>query len=430
MIGRFVVRERLGAGGMGEVYLAYDNQLRRAVAIKRLVSGHDLLKEARRASSLNHPGIAAVYDVFTDPAVGEYDQSRGLDVYEDGGNGERLSVNTLVASYDWDAVSLLSASSWTEMKRFGNQDIAFLAEASGLPPLPWGLHDSSEGELFTQEVRVQSRGDQPLQWTVGAYFQNSEASFAQFVPDYSCPTCLGQVTRGQDFLLDAPLAKFYESEQKSVFAQVSYDITEQWTVGVGGRYLEDDITDFDISADGFLVRGFEPGPTTPEPPQKGSVDEFNPSAYVRFEPSDTATLYAQAAKGFRSGVVNPLIADSCLEEAERLGAQEFTDPDTLWNYELGAKTQIADGRLAINGAVYRQKWEGVQLGVTLDCGFSQVLNAGDATSDGAEIEVVAQPVDAWRFNVSLAVNNTEFDNVVPQSGFQPGGQSVANCSVS
>jgi len=66
MIGRFVVRERLGAGGMGEVYLAYDNQLRRAVAIKRLVSGHDLLKEARRASSLNHPGIAAVYDVFTE----------------------------------------------------------------------------------------------------------------------------------------------------------------------------------------------------------------------------------------------------------------------------------------------------------------------------------------------------------------------------
>ena len=264
----------------------------------------------------------------TDPlSVGKYSQSRGLDPFEEGGNGERLSVNTLVVNYDWDAVSLLSASSWVEMKRFSDQDIAFLAEASGLPPLPWGLHDSSEGELFTQEVRVQSRGDQPLQWTVGAYFQNSEASFAQFVPDYSCPACLGQVARGQDFELDAPLAKFYESEQKSVFAQVSYDISEQWTVGVGGRYLEDDITDFDISADGFLVRGFTPGPTTPEPPQKGSVDEFNPSAYVRFEPSDTATFYAQAAKGFRSGVVNPLIADSCLEEAERLGAQEFTDPD-------------------------------------------------------------------------------------------------------
>jgi iron complex outermembrane recepter protein len=357
---------------------------------------------------------------FTLPAAGDYEQRRGLDVYEDGGNGERLDINTLTVSYDWDAVSLLSASSWTEMKRFTNQDITFLAEASGLPPVPWGLHDRSEGEVFTQEVRLQSRGEQPLQWLVGAYYLDQSAKFSQFVPDYSCPACLGQLIRGQDFELDAPLAKFYENEQKSIFAQVSYDITERWTVGVGGRYLEDDITDFDIAADGFLIRGDEPGPTTPEPPQKGHVAEVNPSAYVRFEPSDMTTIYAQAARGFRSGVVNPLIAETCEAEAARLGAKEFTDPDTLWNYELGAKSQVADGRVAINGAVYRQKWEGVQLGVTLQCGFSQLLNAGNATSDGAELELVAQPFDAWRFNISASFNNTEFDSVVPESGFRPG----------
>ncbi|HKU15677.1 MAG TPA: TonB-dependent receptor [Steroidobacteraceae bacterium] len=358
---------------------------------------------------------------LTDPlGAGEYEQARGLDAFEDGGNGERLDVDSLVISYDWDAVSLLSASSWTEMKRFSDQDIGFLAAASGLPPLPWGLHDRSEGEVFTQEVRLQSRGEQPLQWTLGAYYLDQSAKFSQFVPDYSCPACLGEVLRGQSFELDAPLAKFYENEQKSIFAQVSYQVAEKWTVGIGGRYLEDDITDFDIAADGFLVRGTEPGPTTPEPPQSGHVAEFNPSAYVRFEPSDAATLYAQAAKGFRSGVVNPLIADNCLDQAEALGAKEFTDPDTLWNYELGAKSQLADGRVLLNGAVYRQKWEGVQLGVTLECGFSQILNAGDATSDGAEIELVAQPVDAWRFNLSLAVNNTEFDDVVRESGFVPG----------
>jgi iron complex outermembrane recepter protein len=354
------------------------------------------------------------------PAAGDYEQSRGLDAFEDGGNGERLDINSLVVSYDWDTVSLLSASSWTEMKRFSKQDIAFLAAASGLPPLPWGLHDRSEGEVFTQEVRLQSRGDQPLQWLVGAYYLDQEAKFSQFVPDFSCPACLGEVIRGQSFELDAPLSKFYANEQKSIFAQVSYDVSERWTVGVGARYLEDDITDFDIAADGFLIRGTEPGPTTPEPPQSGHVAEINPSAYVRFEPSDTTTFYVQAARGFRSGVVNPLIADTCLEQAEALGAKDFTDPDTLWNYEVGAKSQVADGRVSINGALYRQKWEGVQLGVTLQCGFSQILNAGDATSDGAELEVVAQPTDAWRFNVAMSVNNTEFDTVVRESGFVRG----------
>ena len=71
-VGRFVIRDRLGTGGMGEVYRAEDTQLKRTVAIKRLIAsaedpGHAtrLLKEAQRASALNHTHIAGVYDVVT-----------------------------------------------------------------------------------------------------------------------------------------------------------------------------------------------------------------------------------------------------------------------------------------------------------------------------------------------------------------------------
>ena len=75
-IGRFRIVERVGAGGMGEVYRAEDTELRRTVAIKRLTprtlaeqgqeaSSRQLLREARRASALNHPRIASVFDVFT-----------------------------------------------------------------------------------------------------------------------------------------------------------------------------------------------------------------------------------------------------------------------------------------------------------------------------------------------------------------------------
>jgi eukaryotic-like serine/threonine-protein kinase len=70
-VGRYVVRSRIGGGGMGEVYLADDPVLKRAVALKRLAPflGGDpryferLLREGQRASALNHPHIAAVYDV-------------------------------------------------------------------------------------------------------------------------------------------------------------------------------------------------------------------------------------------------------------------------------------------------------------------------------------------------------------------------------
>lgn len=71
-VGRFMIRNRLGAGGMAQVYAAEDTTLKRRVAIKRMVpqprSGPgDLkrfLKEAQRASALNHPNIAAIYDVL------------------------------------------------------------------------------------------------------------------------------------------------------------------------------------------------------------------------------------------------------------------------------------------------------------------------------------------------------------------------------
>jgi serine/threonine-protein kinase len=72
-VGRFKITGRIGAGGMGEVYSAEDSQLKRTVAIKRLSphiddkrSSNELLKEAQRASGLNHPGIAGVYDIVAE----------------------------------------------------------------------------------------------------------------------------------------------------------------------------------------------------------------------------------------------------------------------------------------------------------------------------------------------------------------------------
>jgi tetratricopeptide (TPR) repeat protein/TolB-like protein/predicted Ser/Thr protein kinase len=71
-VGRFLIRARLGGGGMGEVYLAEDTGLKRQVALKRIStalradpeSRQRLWKEAEWASRLNDPHIAAVYDVI------------------------------------------------------------------------------------------------------------------------------------------------------------------------------------------------------------------------------------------------------------------------------------------------------------------------------------------------------------------------------
>jgi tetratricopeptide (TPR) repeat protein/predicted Ser/Thr protein kinase len=71
-VGRYLIRSRLGSGGMGELYLAQDTQLRRQVALKHVgprYRNHQnyrqyLLNEARRASALNDSRVAGIYDVF------------------------------------------------------------------------------------------------------------------------------------------------------------------------------------------------------------------------------------------------------------------------------------------------------------------------------------------------------------------------------
>jgi len=68
-LGRYIVVERLGAGGMGVVYAAFDPELSRKVAIKLIRGGATgasatrLLREARAMARLTHPNVIAVHDV-------------------------------------------------------------------------------------------------------------------------------------------------------------------------------------------------------------------------------------------------------------------------------------------------------------------------------------------------------------------------------
>src|SRR5882762_623290 len=70
-LGRYEIRSKIGAGGMGEVYLAEDTRLHRKVALKILpgavAANQDRMRrfeqEATAAAALNHPHIAHIYEI-------------------------------------------------------------------------------------------------------------------------------------------------------------------------------------------------------------------------------------------------------------------------------------------------------------------------------------------------------------------------------
>ena len=71
-VGRYRIQKRIGSGGQGEVYRAWDPELLRDVAIKRIApersvprgSGGWIREEARIAASLRHPAIVNVHDIL------------------------------------------------------------------------------------------------------------------------------------------------------------------------------------------------------------------------------------------------------------------------------------------------------------------------------------------------------------------------------
>ncbi len=75
IVGRYTLLERIGQGGMGEVYSAEDRELRRVVALKFLpavagsgnTAASQIISEARLASRLNHPNIVAVHELIQTP---------------------------------------------------------------------------------------------------------------------------------------------------------------------------------------------------------------------------------------------------------------------------------------------------------------------------------------------------------------------------
>lgn len=355
------------------------------------------------------------------PRFGDYVVQRPLDLYSRGEEMEQERIGQLVVGYDWEKVSITSATGYTRMSRFESRDIGFLAEAAGLGNQLWPLLDRSKGESFTEEVRVQSRGTGPLQWLAGYFYTNTNFDLGQYVPDYSCPACLPEVLFQQPFAIRTIGNTIGEKQrQQSVFAQVSYDITSQFTVGAGGRYLRDYLESFSPAAEGLLVGGTQDASL----PVGGRSSIFNPSGYVRFKPNEDMTYYFQAARGFRSGAANQALAydpnGPCGATAAADGVGPLTDPDTLWTYELGLKSTWLEKRIAANVAVFHQSWKGVQLNATQPCGFNGAVNGGDAKGNGAELEMTAQLTKAVSANLTASYVYNEFDSVRPNVGYSDG----------
>jgi len=150
-VAHYRLRQLLGAGAMGEVWLAEDTRLHRLVALKRLkpASAGDpdaearLLREARVASALTHPNVAVVYDVGDDQGDGcsayvamEYVKGRTLaELMQDG----RLDAEKVLTVAEQVAEALADAHEHGIVHRDLKPGNVMLSERGAVKVLDFGL---------------------------------------------------------------------------------------------------------------------------------------------------------------------------------------------------------------------------------------------------------------------------------------------------
>ena len=186
----------------------------------------------------------------------------------------------------------------------------------------------------------------------------------------------------------------------ALFGQVSYNLAEEWRFTVGGRYTEE-TKEFDISTSGLEpLFGFLTENYTVE--SEETWDDFSGKLSIDYMGFDNVLLYLSVGEGFKSGAFNSLAPD-----ADQ--AAQAIDPELAMQVELGVKSQWLDDRIRLNAVVFSIDYQDLQVFQTTDDQRIIVTNAGQATSQGVELELIAKPLQGLDISASYSYLDATYD---------------------
>jgi len=275
-----------------------------------------------------------------------------------------------------------------------------------------GGQPNDDRKDFSQEFRFVSDTEGDIHWSAGLLYAKTElnqwlwdspvapqdALSAAIVPYMTT----GVQDNGNPFVIQATR---YETETKSAFASVGWDVNEKLTLTVEGRYTEEE-KDIDNYID---QRGQFPNPTGKD---SANFYAFSPRVTASYAYDDFTNLYFNVAEGTKSGGINP---------GAELDAEADFDAETNRTYEMGIKRQVMEGRGYYNLSFYYVDWQDQQIR-----GFASnntagnlpaviVTNIGETTIKGMEAEVAFQSDVGLVWKASYTYNDAEVSRGVMSS---------------
>lgn len=227
------------------------------------------------------------------------------------------------------------------------------------------------------------------------------------------------------------------AESYAAFGQAEFHLSDAWSVIVGARYTDErksyEITDFwtfsgspnpDV---GILAPKLVGIPGFSDPFSISSTqneDAWTPKIGVNFEPSDDLLLFASATRGFKSGGFD-FGATSAADQARGY------EPEYLWSYEVGMKSQWLDNRLRINASAFYYDYDDLQVTLYTPPASAVTQNAATAEIKGIELEIIGRPhpdLDLFANLAYLDARYKDYPNAQIKAfgAFDASGQTLNN----
>lgn len=289
-------------------------------------------------------------------------------VFYDGGGGNPAEVegSGTTVKLDWDIgdYTLTAITSYHETEQFARGDIdggfgAVFAPpfGPGFIPFPADTGGNNSIEQWTQEIRLASHLDGPLNYQVGAFY---------FSDELSTSTEFGIGPNPRD--LAAGAIALQENEAWAIFGQGTYDLTDRLILTAGLRYSDDSRNYTDVS------------PVVTVAPISLSDTNVSWNVSLDYAISDNSKVYTRVAKGFRAPQIQ--------SRNVAFGAPVSTaDSETILSFEIGYKATLWD-RLRLSGAIFYYDIDDLQLTALGGATNSAILlNANGGEGYGIEIEL-------------------------------------------
>ncbi|MCB1689770.1 MAG: TonB-dependent receptor [Halioglobus sp.] len=296
-----------------------------------------------------------------------------------------FTLTSITAYRDW------KSESWVDLDNLPGNPIQLTAPK---PPL-------TKQDQFSQEIRLASPPTDWGSYVVGAYyFEQHIDSSSTLQTDLAFPNAPEPTVRAASTKVSG--------ENSALFGEVNFNLKSDWVLILGGRLTYDDLnyrtTAYLSGANAFGVFADDNGGV----PVSETLNKtnFSPKVALQWDVTDSAMAYVSYVSGYKGPAFDTTLVAAGTE----------IDPETSDAWETGLKSRWLDDRLFINASVYYAEYKDFQAQSFVEdpnvvgLGNFIVVNAGEVSTQGVEIEFMAAPMDDWTMTGGITYTDATIED--------------------